>query len=78
MAAFISFPNLKKDEMPGDRCIEILKYHTSLFAPLRLIKTRVVLKFHSAFCTSINYWINKNKSCIEIAVAAGTGRVYAD
>ena len=22
--------------------------------------------------------INKNKSCIEIAVAAGTGRVYAD
>ena len=26
-------------------CIEILKYHTSLFAPLRLIKTRVVLKF---------------------------------
>ena len=59
-------------------CIEILKYHTSLFAPLRLIKTRVVLKFHSAFCTSINYWINKNKSCIEIAFAAGTGRVYED
>ena len=28
-------------------CIEILKYHTSLFAPLRLIKTRVVLKFQS-------------------------------